>query len=133
MDESRRISTRVLRLATKLLVAFVLLVGPYAQAASTGGQSAVPDHHAAMSMDAGGPEAAAHEHHPEAEAATDGEAGSGPIKLADKCCDLFCMGVACIVPTYALASREPVSVSHDVIDANVAPGEWVLPHRPPNA
>lgn len=131
MDESRRISTRVLRLATKLLVAFVLLVGPYAQAASTGGQSASPDHHAAMSTDAGGPEAAAHEHH--AEAATDGEAESGPIKLADKCCDLFCMGVACIVPTYALASREPVIVSHDVIDADVAPGEWVLPHRPPNA
>lgn len=121
----------MLRLATKLLVAFVLLFGPYAQAASAGGPSASPDHHAVIVMDAGGHEAVAHEHHPEA--ATDTETGSRPVKLADKCCDLFCMGVACIVPTYALASRESVRVSHDVLDADVAPGEWVLPHRPPNA
>lgn len=82
-----------------------------------------------MSGDVGNHGTAAHEHHTDA----DGEAGSGPGKLADKCCDLFCMGVACIVPTYALASREPVTVSHDVIDADVGPGEWVVPHRPPNA
>lgn len=75
-----------------------------------------------------------HSHGEEAKAAAEADnAKTGPTGIAEKCCDLFCVGVACILPSYGLESREPVTVAHVIVDADVAPGEWVLPHRPPNA
>jgi len=131
MDELRRISTGVLGLAAKLLVVFVFLVGPYAPAAFVIDGA---DHRAAMSLDIDNRQALAPEHAREADAGSSacGEAGSDPVKFAGKCCDLICMGVALIVPSDSLASREPVTVAHVLADADVAPGEWVVPHRPPN-
>jgi hypothetical protein len=134
MDVSRRISKRVLGLAARLLVALMLLAGPYAQAASAGFMSDGADHHAAMSTDAH--QGSGHEHSShseEAEAAEADDAKTAPAGIAEKCCDLFCVGVACILPSYGLESREPATVAHVIVDADVAPGEWVLPHRPPNA
>lgn len=131
MDELRRISTRVLGLAAKLLVVFVFLIGPYAPAAFVIGGA---DHRAAMSLDIDNRHALAHEHAREAVAGSSacGEAGSDPVNFAEKCCDLICVGVAFIVPSVGLVSRERVTVAHVLADADVAPGEWIVPHRPPN-
>lgn len=136
MGESRRISTRVLGLAATLLLAFVLLGGPYAQVASANFSAADADRLMTISADSGGHHASAHSHSPEgnaADAASEADDAALPFAaMAEKCCDLFCVGVAWIVPYYGLASREPIVVTHMLVDTNVAPGEWVLPHRPPN-
>jgi hypothetical protein len=131
MDELRRISRRVLGLAAKLLLVFVLLVGPYAHAGSASGGA---PHHAAMSLGIDNYQALAHEHADEIDGGSSafGQAGPDPVNIAEKCCDLFCVSVAFIVPSDDLASREPVTVAHVLADADVAPGEWVVPHRPPN-
>lgn len=136
MGESRRISTRLLGLAARLLLALVLFAAPYAQVASANFTFADADHHMTISADTNGHPASVHGHS-RGETAEDtvSEADGAALPFAataEKCCDLFCAGVACIVPFYGLASREPIVVTHMLVDTNVAPGEWVLPHRPPN-
>lgn len=123
------------KLAIQLLVALVLFLSPYAQVAAAGsvsGDAFAPDHHMTMNQDDHG------DHEAHGPAAVDpsgqenGHHGSSS-DMAAQCCDMFCVGFAFCVPSYGLPSRPVVQVRHVIADADVAPGEWVLPLRPPNA
>lgn len=120
------------KLAIQLLVALVLLLSPYAQIAATGGAGGdafAPDHHVTLTQDD-------HNDHGHALERSSGQENShhgSSSDMAAQCCDMFCVGFAFCVPSYGLPSRPVVQVRHVIADADVAPGEWVLPLRPPNA
>ena len=129
-------STMAIGLAAKLLVAFMLLIGPYAQTANAGvsGDLSVVavGHHASAVPDAHSVDHSVL-HGADEDAGQGQNHHGGSADDAAQCCDMFCAGSACILPAYGLSAREPVRVTHIIADADVVPGEWVNPHRPPNA
>jgi hypothetical protein len=135
MRESWIMETSVVRLAVKLLVVLVLLGGPLVQSLQADvvvgdgslGHHALADsdehsgkHHQALEMSGG-------------EQVDDGIEGRSNDIDAGECCDLFCVGSACGAAWVDLFVDKPQSARTVVVNADIAPGEWVTPHRPPNA
>lgn len=122
---------RLRKLAIQFLVALALLISPYAQvavASSMGGDAFALDHQMAMDQDQ-------HEHHGHAviDSSEYVDQSHWSSDMATKCCDVVCIGFAFCIPSYTLTVRLAMQVRHAIVDAEVAYGEWFLPHRPPNS
>lgn len=138
MSDSKSAKISIFRLAVKLLVALVLVAGPFAKTASASlaAQSDAIGHHAQLQVNDS--HADHHSSAPSPDVQVDESVATSEQIIADnsatseKCCDLFCTSSGIVTPAFDLSTVAPDTLKHAVMNSDIAAGEWTTPHRPPN-